>query len=45
VTLGNAGHDWKHPCHPRCMPRGLLGKNILHVDAEMGGAVRQGTER
>ena len=45
VTLGNAGHDWKHPCHPGCMPGGLLGEYILHVDAEMGGAVRQeGTE-
>jgi len=27
------------------MPRCLLGENILHVDADMGGAVRQGTER
>src|SRR5213075_870975 len=37
VTLRDLDDDRQDALHPRCMPERVVGEQILHVDAEMGG--------
>ena len=44
VTFGKLGDDRQHARHPRRMPGRVLGKQILHVDAEMRGVAPERTK-